>query len=255
MQSLLVLTLVLAQSKSSTPIDLGELKDKLQALADGKGHYIVYNPESPYESSSLFYGDGKTFYALPAFGGGKNGDESWDISFWDPRVLRATSGVPSISMADSGAKYTVTCGDKSTTLKPVKADELKKLLALPFQSRLWTRQPDRLLRDDTGNYFFVDRLRTASADDRRDFRVFMGPRSKMKLLPLKDIVDDSKGTIFATANGNLRLVSSDKKPMWIAGKTRTELVEIPIEDNARMIYLDLGPYTGQPLGTPCDEYM
>ena len=28
---------------------------------------------------------------------------------------------------------------------------------------------------------------------------------------------------------------------------------LPIDDNAVMIYTDLGVYTGQPLGTPCDD--
>jgi hypothetical protein len=27
---------------------------------------------------------------------------------------------------------------------------------------------------------------------------------------------------------------------------------LPVEDNVALIYADLGVYTGQPLGTPCD---
>jgi hypothetical protein len=252
MQSLLFVALVLAQAKSTGPLDVSAYKDKLKGLTDGQGHYILYNPEGPY-SNPIFYGDGKTFHQFVVFGGGASGTESWSVNFWDPRILRSVNGAPEVRMKDSGGSYEVTCGEKMTAFKSLKGEELKKLTAGTFLPRVWTRQPERLLRDDAGNYFFVDRLRTESRADRRDFRVYMGPRSKMKLLPLKDIVDDSKGTIFATANGNLRLVSTDSKPLWIAGKEKVELTDIPVDDNARMIYLDLGPYTGQPLGTPCDD--
>ena len=254
MHSLLLLAaLVLSQAK---PLELATAaKDKLQAITDGQGHYVLYDPASPY-SEPLFYGDGKSFYQVVVFGGGSSGTESWSANFWDPRILVSISGRPEIRMVDSGSAYNISCGEKTTAFKRVTKDDLKKLKeSATFYPQRWTRKPERLLRDDEGNYFFVDRLRTTSSVDRRDFRVFMGPRSKMKLLPLKDIVDDSKGTIFATPNGNLRLLTSEAKPMWIAGKTKTELTDIPVDDNARMIYLDLGPYTGQPLGTPCDEFM
>jgi hypothetical protein len=35
--------------------------------------------------------------------------------------------------------------------------------------------------------------------------------------------------------------------------TRTTLVPLPIEDNAPLIYGDLGASTGQRLGAPCDD--
>jgi hypothetical protein len=38
------------------------------------------------------------------------------------------------------------------------------------------------------------------------------------------------------------------------GQARTALVPLPIEDNAALIYGDLGAYTGQRLGTPCDDF-
>ena len=251
----LCLTAALLLAQANPPvIDLGPLKKTLQALGDGQGHYVVYDPQELYRSES-FFGDGKTFYALPAYGGGRNGTESWTIDFWEPRWPPGLPGVPMIQMKDSGAEYSVSCGEKTTPFTRVAAKDLEKLLEGTFHPRRWTRIPERLLRDDTGTYFFVDRLRTTNSSDRRDFRVFMGPRGKMKLLPLKDIVDDSKGTIFATPTGNLRLIESDAKPMWVAGKKRAELTDVPIADNQRMIYMDLGPYQGQPLGTPCDELM
>jgi hypothetical protein len=119
--------------------------------------------------------------------------------------------------------------------------------------------PERLLRDDTGTYYLVDRLRTKDPTDRRDFRVFVGPRGNMKQMPLKDIVDDSEGLILATKNGNLRLIagSGRQENKWVKGEKSTALIEIDLDrfDTARLIYTDLGPYTGQRLGTPCDDLM
>jgi hypothetical protein len=39
----------------------------------------------------------------------------------------------------------------------------------------------------------------------------------------------------------------------VRGKARTTLVPLPIEDNAQLIYTDLGAYTSQRFGTPCDD--
>jgi hypothetical protein len=255
MSALLLLTLVLAQT--AEPVDVSAVKSKLKALTDGRGLYIVYNSEDP-SSHMLFSGDGKKLYQNRVSGGYRSA-EQWNALFWDPRVP-PTSSRPDVSMRDEGRVYELSCGKRTVPLTLVSEADLKPLIdGASFLAPRWTRRPERLMRDDAGNYFFVDRLRTEDSHDRRDFRVFRGPRGKMKQLPLKDIVDDSEGTIFATKDGTLRLISSSgsDRPVlkWIVGKKETPLTEVPLEDNARMIYIDLGPYSGQPLGTPCDGYL
>jgi hypothetical protein len=86
--------------------------------------------------------------------------------------------------------------------------------------------------------------------------VFVGPRGKMKLAALKDVVDDSQGQIFATKDGSLRLVSGSESK-WVKGKTEIRLTPVELDNyrNARMVYVDLGPYAGEKLGTPCDDAM
>ena len=74
------------------------------------------------------------------------------------------------------------------------------------------------------------------------------------------VLTDEQGLILATKNGNLRLVtSSDGKfeGRWIQGKVTTPLVEVSLDslNNSKMVYMDLGPYSGQRLGTPCDDFM
>lgn len=259
MLTALLTAAVLSQATPPAPIDASPFRDKLQLLTDGKGHYLAVDPAEPY-GERAFYGDGKKFARVPVFGGGKSGTEQWSASFWDPRVRTGSSSPGSFEMKDSGRLYTITCKDRVTNLTVVAEEEAKKLLAAAtFTERLWTRLPERLLRDDVGTYYLVDRLRTKDASDRRDFRVFVGPRGNMKQMPLKDIVDDTEGLILATKNGNLRLIASAGKQenKWVKGEKSTNLVEVDLErfENARLVYTDLGPYAGQRLGTPCDDLM
>ena len=37
-------------------------------------------------------------------------------------------------------------------------------------------------------------------------------------------------------------------------KSKLKLTKVPVEDNAAMIYGELGVYTGELLGTPCDDF-
>lgn len=245
---------LLAQIGPDKKVDITDKKASLGAVTDGKGHYVVYNAKEPL-SGPTFYGDGKTFHLLRSIGGGANGTESFGISYWDPRVFRATNSYASFDMADDARKFTITCADKITPLTKVK-DELPKLLEADFRGSLWTRRPERLFRDDTGTYYLVDRLRTDDENDRRDWRVFIGPRGKMKLAALKDVVDDAQGQIFATKDGSLRLVTGSESK-WIKGKTELKLTEVELDvfRNARMVYVELGPYIGERLGTPCDDML
>lgn len=247
---------VLSQTGPDKVVDISDRKADLAAISDGKGHVIVYNAKEPL-SGPTFYGDGKTFYLLRVIGGGASGTESFDLSLWDPRVLRSSQSYASISMRDEGKVFEVACGDTPVKLAPLGADETKKLLdTAAFRGHRWTRLPSLLFRDDTGTYYFVDRLRTDD-NDRRDWRVFIGPRGKMKLAALKDVVDDDQGQIFATKDGSLRLVAGSGDPKWVKGKTEIKLTQVDLGTfrNARLVYVDLGPYSGEKLGTPCDDFL
>ncbi|MEW5740286.1 MAG: hypothetical protein AB1938_15240 [Myxococcota bacterium] len=256
---------LLSQPRPET-VDISAWKAQAKALTDGKGHFIVYDSKRPYDA--MFYGDAKKLVQLRIHGGGMSGAESWSTNLWDPRIPHVDGNLAEVRMADSGKKYVALCGRKETPLTEVTAEELAKLLSSAvFAPATWDRQPERLLRDDKGNYYFVDRFRTSDRLDRRDFRLFVGPRGKMKQVPLKDIVDDSEGMVFSTKNGELRLIfgnagSGDDKERkedfkWIEGKKQVHLTDVPLDLplNARLIYLDLGVYAGAKLGTPCDDWM
>lgn len=250
----------LALTLSQTPTTLEVNTAALQLLTDGKGHYVAFDPVKAYAGEAFSSGDGKTFYKLRVSGGGRSGDEQWSLTMWDPRVLFGDTGPAEVWMKDSGASFMAVCGRRQTALTLVPADETKKLFAAAtFLPPRWTRLPEKLLRDEEGNYYLVDRYRAELREDRRDFRVFVGPRGRMKQVPLKEIVDDSEGMILTTKSGNLRLVTTEGKfeAKWVQnGKART-LTELDLDrfDTGRLIYMDLGPYVGQRLGTPCDDLM
>ena len=237
------------QTLDDQPIDIAEIKDKLVILHDGKQHYIAVVPwGDTYQH--LYYGDGKRFRAQRVSGGGREGNEAWNRVFWEPRVDAPWKG----SVQLRKGTYQVQCGDRATELKPLDSEEQAKILAAAsFFGPLWRHRAYSLTRDNKGNYFYVDRLR--EPENNKSFRLFAGPRGNLKLLKMTNAVSDSQGDIFTTKKGELRLVLDRKRPIWFAGKSETELVNLPIEDNRILIYTDLGVYAGQRLGTPCDDLL
>lgn len=256
MHALALALVTLAQLGPDAPVDLKDSKADLAAVTDGKGHFIVYNAKAPLQGPTL-YGDAKTLHLVRTVGGGSSGTESFGLTFWDPRVYREQNSYASFRMSDEGRQFEMHCADSLTKLSKVPPAELEKLLqTAALRGYRWMRKPSLLFRDDTGTYYLVDRLRTEDDADRRDWRVYVGPRGKMKLAALKDVVDDDQGQIFATKDGSLRLVSG-RESKWVKGKVEVALTEVDLSTfrNARMVYVELGPYLGERLGTPCDDLM
>jgi hypothetical protein len=228
-------------------VDVSEVKDKLELLTDGKKHYVAL---IPFDGgwTHAYYGDGKQFYALRVIGGSASGRESFDFTFWEPRVKARYQA----QVGFRGGKYEVQCDARKTELSLVPRAEAEPIIAsATFHKPLWRFRAFALARDDRGTYYYVDRQR--EPEDSLNFRLYSGPRGSVKPLKMVNVVSDSEGQIFSTKSGDLRLVLDRKEAAWVKGKARTTLVPLPIEDNAPLIYGDLGAYTGQRLGTPCDD--
>jgi hypothetical protein len=229
-------------------VDIVTVKDKLEILTDGKQHYVALIPFDDGGWTHVYYGDGKAFHALRVIGSGAVGRESFDLTYWEPRVkARYQAGLEL-----KGGKYEVQCDTRKTELHALPRAEADALIATAtFHKPLWRFRAFALARDDHGTYYYVDRQR--EPEDSLNFRLFSGPRGALKPLKMVNVVSDSEGQIFSTKAGDLRLVLDRKEAAWVKGKARTTLVPLPIEDNAQLIYTDLGAYTGQRLGTPCDD--
>ena len=118
-----------------------------------------------------------------------------------------------------------------------------------FHPPRWKYRAYALARDDAGTYYYVDRRREEGS---MEFRLYTGQRGSMKPLKMTNLVSDSEGDIFSTRSGELRLVLDKKQSAWVEKGKKRELKSLPVEDNVQLIYSDLGVYSGQPLGTPCD---
>lgn len=231
-------------------VDVAPFKDKLEVLGDGKKHYVALVPFEEGGWKHVFYsGDGKTFHLQRIIGSGSTGREAFDLTFWEPRVkARYQAGIEL-----KNGKYEVLCDTRKTELKLLPREEADKVIAgATFHEALWRFRAFALARDDKGTYYFVDRQR--EPEDSLNFRLYSGQRGSLKPLKMVNVVSDSEGQIFSTKAGDLRLVLDRKEAAWVKGKARTSLTPLPVEDNAQLIYTDLGAYTGQRLGTPCDDF-
>jgi hypothetical protein len=227
--------------------DISAVKDKLRIVSDGKGHYLAIVPFEAMDDY-FFYGDGKTFYAQRTIGGGAEGRIAFNRTFWEPRAQQLGNA----SFGYRERKYTLQCDERQTELKPLSPEETQAMIAAAqWKKPRWKRQAYLLARDNTGKYYYVDRMREPEGN--KSFRLFAGPKGAIKLQKMINIVSDSEGDIFATKSGELRLVLDKHESIWISGKTKIKLTQVPIETNHALIYTDLGVYTGERLGTPCDD--
>ncbi|MCG5053645.1 MAG: hypothetical protein KA712_11845 [Myxococcales bacterium] len=236
--------------ESTTPsaprVELGEAKAKLTVLSDGQGHYVVLMPFGSHDHT--YYGDGKSFFALRVGSSSSVGTEAFDFTFWEPRVKARYQA--SVQFRDGA--YSLQCGDRKTAFAPLPAAEADALLAAAaFFGPRWPYEAYALARDDRGTYYYVDHQREPEGN--LAFRVYRGPRGKLKPLKMVNVVSDSEGEIFATRAGDLRLVLDKKETSWVAGQRSTKLVSLDLYENVMLIYTDLGPYLGERLGTPCDD--
>jgi hypothetical protein len=242
------------KAEGPAPADISAIKDKITAWTDGKKHYLALAMTTDSDSPVFWSADGKTFYQLRVFGGGSEGDDKdlrrLDRVFWEPRVQAAYQG--GFDYRQDGKKLTVQCADRKTELKKLPDAEAKALVdGGKFYKARWNRYAYALARDNTGKYYFVDNQR--EPEHSKNFRLWAGPKGAMKPQKMVNVVSDSEGDIFATKSGELRLVLDKHETTWIQSEKKTKLVYLPVEDNHIMIYTDLGVYTGEPLGTPCDD--
>ncbi len=245
------------------PVDIASVRASMKVVTDGKKHYLVV---APYNSGKggvyngysdkpgLFSGDGKTFYSQrsPAGGsraaGGSRKEDSYWFMFWDPRSRKANQALYEFEKG----KHVLSCGDRKTELQAVPDAEAQAMIdGAKFVKPLWKRRPYWLARDEHARYYYVDVMR--EPEQNKSFRLFVGPKGNLKQQKMTNVVSDSKGDIFSTKAGELRLITQETEANWFEGKTKLPLTIVPVEDNAQLVYSELGVYAGERLGTPCDD--
>ncbi|HEX4417362.1 MAG TPA: hypothetical protein VH165_05655 [Kofleriaceae bacterium] len=228
------------------PVEIKDLRAKAVVLTDPHGGvYVVFRTENP----KVFFGpDAKTLFEQNIVGSGSDGD-SWEFSTWAPRVADG-SHLGSVELKKDGT-YEKSCrGKDDLKLTELSGDRAKAILdKAAFMTSAVVRVPHLLARDDSGVYYYVDRI--AKIYGGKGYRVFVGRKGALKQLPLTDVASDSAGDVFSTKTGDLRLVRDSGSTTWVKGEKRTQLVFLDTDENLTVIYKDLGLYTF--LGTICDN--
>ena len=239
------------------PADISDIKDKLTVWTDGKKHYLALAMTTDSDRPVFWSADGKDFYQMRIVGGGSEGDDAHlkklDRVFWEPRVDAPYKASYAYEKDDKGAtKFEVQCDERHVKLTALPAAEAKTLVdGAKFYKPRWNHYAYSLARDNTGRYYYVDNVR--EPEHAKNFRLWAGMKGAMKPQKMTNVVSDSEGDIFSTKSGSLRLILDKHETTWMQGQKKTKLVFLEPSDNHIMIYTDLGVYTGEPLGTPCDD--
>lgn len=230
-------------------------EEGLKVCADAKRqHFVVLSVVSStvageHPAAPLSYGDGERFVRIRTSSGGGIGNKQRSASFYDPR-LPEHYGRVSVDLESN--RCSINCGQREVELSALDLAETRALLARArFEDPEPRRRAHALTRDRAGRYYYVDRGDTAELA--RDFRFYRGLRGQLTQLSLQDVTQDSKGEIYTTALGQLRLFR-DPDAQWIERKVTTRLDSLPIEDNRNLIYNELGVYLGTRFNVPCDDF-
>lgn len=231
-------------------IDISADRAKLQVLTDGTLYYVVQRDGAIPQA--VYVGDSKTLYKQALGGGGADGTEgTWSTML---RASRLPMGFGQLAYRDK--KYLLTCDTSDregidTELTALDAAATKAFLdTAVFREQYWRRGARSLARDDAGTYYYVDEFRPEFGG--KGYRVFVGKRGAMKEMKMTSVVADSAGDIYSTRSGELRFVTgTEGTATWIKGKKKTSLIFLPVSDNLRLIYRDLGIYGF--LGQACED--
>ena len=234
-----------------TSVDVKPLKDKAQVFQDAKGgtYVVVAAGDEP----AMFYGaTGKILYEQVVTGRSRNGDE-WSINVKTPRLAETRRG--SIDRKADGTFQKWCDGKDDLGLSELTGEKARAVLdKYQFMTPALVYAPAVLARDDSGVYYYVDKLLKQYGS--KGYRVWIGKKGAMKLTPLTDVAIDPAGEVYATKSGDLRLVhnrgdSPTGGAQWTKGGKVMPLMQLDLDVNSPLIYSELGVYTF--LGTICDN--
>lgn len=234
-----------------TPVDIKAMKDKLLVFQDkAGGTYVVFDERG--SDARAWYGTGKQLYEQVVVGRSRNGS-AWSLNTYAPRL--AETRPASIMKKEDGSFLRWCDGKDDALLTQLGGDKAKAVIdKYSFLSSALVRRSHLLARDDSGIYYYVDRLDAAHGG--KGFRVFVGKKGAMKPMALTDVASDSAGQVFSTKTGDLRLVNTNDdgvKPStkWVRGEKKTDLIQLDLDVNSPVIFTDLGIYKFT--GTLCDD--
>jgi hypothetical protein len=241
-----------AADPAPKPVDIKARKAQAIVLQDAQGgtYVVLRDGDDP----KVFYGpSAKALYEQVIIGSSSDGEGRWEFDTWAPRVAEGAH-LGAIERKKDGSFEKSCRGKDDMGLTELSGEKARVVLdKAAFLTMAIVHVPHLLARDDSGVYYYVDRI--AKVYGGKGYRVFVGKKGAMKQMPLTDVASDSAGDVFSTRSGDLRLVrnseDSKEKMTWVKGEKRTDLVFLDTDVNSVVIFKDLGIYTF--LGTLCDN--
>lgn len=220
-------------------------------------HILVVHPHEQDGMLGISYGTSEALYHSP---------QPYSLSrgwFFDPRQFQKKNNAnfrgrdlryySHIDVDREKGTCTLSCGERDSAWTRLPDDEARNILKnAASELAPFDREPYALARDARGTYYYVDRGNTEETE--RDFRVYKGPRGRLKQLEMKDVASDSEGEVFSTEGGELRLLVEKDGASWVHSKKTQKLRRIPVHENYRLIMKELGIYLGKRFELPCDDY-
>ena len=214
------------------------MRKRMVAFTDGKGMVLAYDPKSDDVWAPFYAGRNGALFAQRVSGGGREGEVSFDVVFWEPRVNERWQA----SFGKKDGKHYLQCGTRKIELSPTKLPSSARLLQVRWQRRL-----THLARTEDGVYFVVDVAREPEGS--RDFRLYVGKPGAWSFVKVDDVILERDESVYQTAQGRLQVGYAAS---WTPkGGAPLSLKALPVEDHAGDAYGRWGVYR-EPLGTPCD---
>lgn len=245
-------------SAPSERADIAPVRGELSVYTDGKGHLVaLVEPDPEREVTDdlrLFYGDGKTFHAVPVYSSSDNG-LAFDVGFKDARI----PSLPAGNVKRELGKVTLSCWGTDVALTKLPAAEAQAMVgAATFMKNRTIWSPLALSREGD-QYVYVDSGQLP--ENHKKYRVWRGAKGKMREVALSDASYDERANefTFKTKDGVLKARRAEevKTEYTLAlawdGK-KSDLAPLPRAENWKLIFEELGVYDARS-PTPCDPLL
>jgi hypothetical protein len=156
--------------------------------------------------------------------------------------------------------------DVKKSFKPLNMGEAQAVLSKVrlFEPIYTTHKPIRLFRDDWGVYYYIEENKSPQRAER--YRLWMGYRGAMKLVPIITAAVDTEGLVLISKDAAMRLISKRSNQrsshpnserfgaFWTDTQTQKNLLEVPVGMNQGVIFNELGIYDQLYMGSFCDSF-
>lgn len=244
-----------APSAPAERADIAKVRGDLAVYTDGKGHLVALVEPDPEKETPdelrLFYGDGKTFHAVPVYSTSDNG-LAYEVGFKDARIPSSPAG----SVKREKGKVTLSCWGSDAELTRLPDAEAQAMVGGATFMKNRTMWSPLALAKEGDKYVYIDSGQLPA--NWKKYRVWRGAKGQMREVALTDSSYDERANefTFKTKDGVLRAHRAEEVKteytLALAWDTKKpDLTPLPRAENWKLIFDELGIYDARS-PTPCD---